>query len=466
MDQRNWLELSRKLVDRYDFDYTLQGMSKLLGEYALSFFGEGVLSTTIFPNPFPLVLSGSSLGGTVGTGIGYDYRGFYTAIQAGTSPFVISPANASNPRWDLLVIRYKQQGTTSVPKPSDPITLISLNLIDSFELAVVPGTPAGSPVYPAKGVADIILGGIQVPANATIGTQCTLDLSIREIGLADLVKYPVIKEEQPTGAVNGTNVTFTLSKTPIANGLILTLDGVERTVTSEFTISGTTITFVTAPVLGQTLRAWYVVMDASSVNPLAAQQETPSGAVNGVNDTFALAGRPANKDATIVWVDGVMSPATEWSLIQSPTGSQVKFGPSFIPVIGQSVYCFYFVNPASVGTAPVSGGSGGGSYTPYGSTGAPLVVTATGGVVTNASQRELQFLNSPGGEVAVTANPQVSPGSVIGQEMLLRGTSDTNYPVFSDGNGLSLNGLCKLTLNQTLPLFWDGSLWVEITRRN
>jgi hypothetical protein len=106
MDQRNWLELSRKLVDRYDFDYTLQGMSKLLGEYALSFFGEGVLSTTIFPNPFPLVLSGSSLGGTVGTGIGYDYRGFYTAIQAGTSPFVISPANASNPRWDLLVIRY------------------------------------------------------------------------------------------------------------------------------------------------------------------------------------------------------------------------------------------------------------------------------------------------------------------------------------------------------------------------
>ena len=80
MDKRNWLKLARKRVDRYDMDYSFGALQAALGEASLSFFGEGVLITTQYPNPFPITMSGSSLGGSVGNGIGYDPQGQITKI--------------------------------------------------------------------------------------------------------------------------------------------------------------------------------------------------------------------------------------------------------------------------------------------------------------------------------------------------------------------------------------------------
>lgn len=67
-------------------------------------------------------------------------------------------------------------------------------------------------------------------------------------------------DETPSGTVNGTNPTFTLTNTPSPSGsLKLFLDGVLLTQTTHYAISGTTITFVTAfiPRTGQTLFASY-----------------------------------------------------------------------------------------------------------------------------------------------------------------------------------------------------------------
>ena len=59
----------------------------------------------------------------------------------------------------------------------------------------------------------------------------------------------VVGPEVPTGAVNGSNVTFTLSETPRANSVMLFVNGAfQREGTgNDFTISGRTITLVTAP---------------------------------------------------------------------------------------------------------------------------------------------------------------------------------------------------------------------------
>lgn len=70
-------------------------------------------------------------------------------------------------------------------------------------------------------------------------------------------------QEAPTGTVNGSNVTFTLSQTPAANFCVnLSLDGVTQRQGAglEYTISGTTITMTTAPLavpIAQTLWAIY-----------------------------------------------------------------------------------------------------------------------------------------------------------------------------------------------------------------
>lgn len=180
MQRRNWLELSRKLVDQYDLSDTLDFITTAMGQLILSFFGEGVCNTPDFPNPFLIVMNGGTLDGTVDNGVAFDEDGQHIENNGGASGFTITASDPSNDRWDLLVIRYKFTGDTPVPKPSDPISTIFLNLHDDFELIVRPGTPDPSPVYPTKLAGDVILAGLQVHAGDTVGTQVTVDLSIRE----------------------------------------------------------------------------------------------------------------------------------------------------------------------------------------------------------------------------------------------------------------------------------------------
>ena len=67
--------------------------------------------------------------------------------------------------------------------------------------------------------------------------------------------------ETPTGTINGTNDTFTLAQTPSpAASLLVYLNGQLQTAGGEdYTLSGTTITFVAVkiPLSGDILRVWY-----------------------------------------------------------------------------------------------------------------------------------------------------------------------------------------------------------------
>lgn len=66
-------------------------------------------------------------------------------------------------------------------------------------------------------------------------------------------------QETPSGTVNGTNVTFTLSNTPAsALSVIVTLNGVVQVQGSDYSLAGVTITFATAPSLVQTVYAHYL----------------------------------------------------------------------------------------------------------------------------------------------------------------------------------------------------------------
>lgn len=80
----------------------------------------------------------------------------------------------------------------------------------------------------------------------------------------DQLKKAYVAEVAPgtiTGAINGSNVTFVLSQSPFDShdAVQVYLDGILRDYTSEWTISGATITFVTAPALGQTLTVNYIM---------------------------------------------------------------------------------------------------------------------------------------------------------------------------------------------------------------
>lgn len=65
--------------------------------------------------------------------------------------------------------------------------------------------------------------------------------------------------ETPSGLINGSNTVFTISQTPLEGETVdVFLDGLKQIPTTDYSISGTTITFVTAPVAGQNLRVDYI----------------------------------------------------------------------------------------------------------------------------------------------------------------------------------------------------------------
>jgi len=68
-----------------------------------------------------------------------------------------------------------------------------------------------------------------------------------------------VDKEIPTGSINGSNVTFTLANTPIAGTEHVYLNGVlqESGAGNDYTITGATITYLTAPLTGEKIRVSY-----------------------------------------------------------------------------------------------------------------------------------------------------------------------------------------------------------------
>lgn len=108
---------------------------------------------------------------------------------------------------------------------------------------------------------------------------------------------------------------------------------------------------------------------------------------------------------------------------------------------------------------------GAGAYQVSGSRGTPNSITAAGGITSTADSRLLMFIEggSPTlGVTDITANPQISAGVTIGQELLLIGRNNAAKLLLQNGNGLSLSGDKLLGEDDTLSLIYDGSVWVEV----
>ena len=123
---------------------------------------------------------------------------------------------------------------------------------------------------------------------------------------------------------------------------------------------------------------------------------------------------------------------------------------------------------AAQAAAEAAAAGAGGGYTVENTRGSPYAVVAGNGVVIsdNTKQRIKKYIQGSGGAVDISANPQVTAGTIDGQELLLVGRSDTNTVQLDDGTGLSLQGPCILGADQSIKLTWDGTNWVEESRSN
>ena len=104
-----------------------------------------------------------------------------------------------------------------------------------------------------------------------------------------------------TASGNGSTATFTLSSTPSAESKIIAfINGVFQN-QDAYTISGTDITFDTAPIAGTNNVVVYVIGDVYSGESVLISNFNG----NGSTTAFTLSNNPGNENNTQVYIDGV-----------------------------------------------------------------------------------------------------------------------------------------------------------------
>lgn len=88
-----------------------------------------------------------------------------------------------------------------------------------------------------------------------------VDLSPIQTGKSRLlgsISVPTfVDDETPTGSINDSNTVFTIANTPTSGSLKVFLNGARQRVTEDYTLSGTTITFINPPPTGSILLVDY-----------------------------------------------------------------------------------------------------------------------------------------------------------------------------------------------------------------
>ena len=138
-----------------------------------------------------------------------------------------------------------------------------------------------------------------------------------------------------TFAGDGSTTAFTLS-TSMTNedGLIVFIDGVYQA-DNVYTVSGTTLTFATAPVNGRVIEVFQLEGGIVGTTPSI---DTMTG--DGSDTTLALSTTPSSENQTFVTFDGVVQHKSTYSI----SGSTLTF--STAPATGVAVECITFNNVA------------------------------------------------------------------------------------------------------------------------
>jgi len=126
--------------------------------------------------------------------------------------------------------------------------------VDSNGIGITDGTPGQMIVANASNHAA------WVTASGDVTVSATGAFTVNNTSGTGFVKYTnLIDGETPSGALNGSNTTFTLANTPVTGSVKLFRNGVRQNVGAgnDYTISGATITMSSAPASTETLLADY-----------------------------------------------------------------------------------------------------------------------------------------------------------------------------------------------------------------
>lgn len=250
----------------------------------------------------------------------------------------------------------------TAPSPATTGTSVTLR---TGEGALMPAVPFYATLAPAGQLTNS-LNSEKVLVTARPGNADTFTITRAQGGTAakpvaagwafvnavyadDLFNSALVFNEVPVGTIDGTNVTFTTASTPTASNVRVHLNGLRLKVTDDYTVSGNTITFVTAPTTGSNLLVDYVVgSQANSVGTNSyIAKEAVTGSINGSNTVFTTA-RAYVAGSLEVYVNGLKQGTAH---VTETTPSSGTFTLDTAPATGDIVEVAYQYNLNPSGNA-------------------------------------------------------------------------------------------------------------------
>lgn len=167
-----------------------------------------------------------------------------------------------------------------------------------------------------------------------------------------------VRNEVPSGTVNGSNTSFTIASTPVTGTLRVYVNGVRQKVTDDYTLSGTTITFVYAPLTDSKLLVDYETNAGTYATGSAdfVNNETPSGLVNGSNTSFTLANTPVSGTLHLLRDGQEIYETNDWTI----SGATITMVAA--PVTGSVLRANYQKTVSTAGNADLLDGKHGAEY--------------------------------------------------------------------------------------------------------
>jgi hypothetical protein len=263
----------------------------------------------------------------------------------------------------VYTVQYTSLGVTqfsqtwAVPPPS----ILPFRVRD---VALAPGTVSGSAPAAATIITIADVTGLQSALNvrAPMGTSFGISRSavIDATGAIDAAtgnlsdclhvdstsgpcsstSITFVDGEVPAGTANGTNAAFTLANVPNPpTSLALYRNGLLLDPGADYTLSSNAISFLAGAVPQPTdilLASYRLSVSIPGVG--FVDQETPSGATNGVNATFTLGQSPSPTTSLAVYRNGLrLSPGIDYNL----SGATITFVTGLVPQTDDTLLCYY-----------------------------------------------------------------------------------------------------------------------------